>query len=60
MTQRYFVIQTPMVDTSSGYAYNKSIPAIWADSHILGFISLILFGFQVDRILIRLRILLRS
>jgi len=37
---------------------NKSIPAIWADSHILSSVSLIFFCFRVDRLLIRLRILL--
>jgi len=40
------------------HAANKSIPAIWADSYILSIISLIFFGFRVDRLLIRLRILL--
>ena len=33
---------------------------IWADSCILNIFSLIFFGFRADRLLIRLRILLRS
>jgi len=46
-----------LTNTTTG---NKSIPAIWADSHMLSIISLIFFGFQVDQLLIRLRILQRS
>jgi len=40
----------------NAHAANKSIPAIWADSHILSSISLIFVGFRADRLLIRLRI----
>ena len=50
-------VNRSLFDNTAG---NKSIPAIWADSYILSIISLIFFGFRVDRLLIRLCILLRS
>jgi len=56
----YFAFQHLLSFAIISTQANKSIPAIWADSHILSSFSLIFFGFRVDRLLIRLRILLRS